>query len=217
MGRDPIRHGYRKGDQTAGGGGPSGGGGKRGRAPHGWEKGDQLRDFADVRDESELPRKPGSPHHPPRIPFLRQPSTPAGATIVQTLRGIHASVLTLLRKLEGTSTADDGRREALRSDVVDALDRKRRAESQLFPLLGDEPEANAAIMAATELQEAVDEALERLLSTAPDQREFTLAVRLLHGTLEQQIDIERHSVLDVADRVVPIDQAVDLARRLDAG
>jgi hypothetical protein len=214
MGRDPIRHGYRKGDNTAGGGGTSGGGGKRGRSPHGWEKGDHLRDFAEVREDVELPRKPGSPHYPPRAAAPAEPTTPVGPTIVQALRAVQASVLTTLRKLEGTSTADAARRASLRTEAAQALARKQAAEQQLFPLLADDPGAAEGIAAATELQPAVDDALDRLLATAPTDRDFALAVRVLHGTLEQQIDVERDDVLGVAERVVPTDQAVDLARRL---
>lgn len=214
MGRDPRRHGYRKGDNKAGGGGPGGGGGKRGRAPHGWEKGDQIRDFADVHEDIELPRKPGSPHHPPRAPGPSRPSSPAGRTITDALRATNAKVLTTLRKLEATSIADEERREVLRASAAAVLLHKRRAEEQLFPLLLDHRDATDGIAGSRDLQTEIDHALERLLALEPSDRDFALAVRVLHGMLEQQIELEHEGVLTVAERVIPADQAVDLASRL---
>lgn len=215
MGRDPTRHGYRKGDNKAGGGGSGGGGGKRGRAPHGWEKGDNLRDFSRVREDVEFPRKPGSPHYPPpTFTSVTETRGPVGPTIFAVLRSTNAKLLTTLRKLEGVGINDAERRADLVEVAVEHLQIKRQAEEDLFPLLLDHPEVREGVLGARDMGDAIDEQLMRLLGTDPHDRDFTLVVRSLHGTLEQQIVQEDHAILPDAERVIPRDQAIDLAAQL---
>jgi hypothetical protein len=213
MGRDPIRHGYRKGDNKAGGGGPSGGGGKRGRAPHGWEKGDNMRDFAEAREEVDFPRKPGSPYHERELGAPGPTQSVGETTITRWLRATNANLLTTMRKLEGTGAGDVDRRRALVELTLEQIAHKRTAEESLFPLMMDHPEVREDLLASREANTAIDQALERLVSTDPRDRGFALAVRLLHGTLEQQIEREQDTVA-LAEQVIPPEQATELAASL---
>lgn len=215
MGVDPVRHGYRKGDNKAGGGGRSGGGGKRGRAPHGWEKGDDMRDFSQAREEVEFPRKPGSPHHHREHGAPGPIGARGETTITRSLRATNANLLATLRKLEGTGVGDVDRRRALVERTFEQIAYKRRAEQSLFPLMMDHPEVRDDVLAARELDVVIDEGIERLVATDPGDHGFLLAVRLLHGTLEQQIQREQDTVA-LAEGVIPLEQALELAAGLQS-
>lgn len=200
-------HGYKKGDNKAGGGGYSGAGGKRGRPQRGWEKGDVARGVAEARPNVKLPHKPGrhvERHHAEEVEA-------APPDIVDRLVQTNAKLLTSLRKLD--TTHDSEERSTYLQAVQRHLDLKRRIEGVLRPLL-DAADLGDASAEIDDLDRAIDRGMDHLAEISPRHREFGLTVQALWGTIERRIEREREVLIPGYRRELGPGQALDLAQRL---